>query len=100
MTDRERPWTLVLPEGWNDAYDWAEAETRGVLMGAHLDFGGRRIPFIFYDPVRLAQDAEGETQGGLFYEPNVVVVKVLTREAVYDALDQITTYGQLDWLRQ
>ena len=47
---------------------------------ARLHFKGRDYVLTFYDPARLAQEIEAELQrGGFFFEPNLVVVKSVTR---------------------
>jgi hypothetical protein len=95
----EQPtWRFVAPDGF-DEFDWAMIESRGVVMGGWLAFGSRRFPVIIYDPVRIAQDAVGETAGGhFFYEGNVIVVENLTRETAEDAVAHLAAAGSFDWL--
>ncbi len=91
-------WRLVTPDGF-DKFDWSEVEDRGLLMGGHLAYGDRAFPVIVYDPVRLAQDAAGETEnGGLFYEANVIVVAELNRTTAEAAVSRLGGAGVFDWL--
>jgi hypothetical protein len=91
-------WRLVAPDGFDDL-DWSEVESRGLLMGGRLAHGDRTFPVIIYDPVRLSQDAEGETaDGALFYEANVIVVENLTRQTAEEAVTRLATAGQFNWL--
>jgi hypothetical protein len=91
-------WRLIAPDGF-DALDWSEVEDRGVLMGGHLAYGDRTFPVIVYDPVRMAQDAQGETDdGGLFYEANVIIVGELTRDTAEAAVSRLGGAGVFNWL--
>ena len=91
-------WRLVAPDGF-DELDWFEVESRGLLMGGRLAYGDRTFPVIIYEPVRLSQDAEGETaDGALFYEANVIIVGQLTRRTAEEAVTRLGTAGQFDWL--
>ncbi len=94
MTGR---WTLVTPEDLDD-FDWADAEVRGVLLNVFLDHGGRRFPAIVYDPYRIVQDADLVNESAPFYEPNVVLVSEVTKEAVGLEGDRLARRGHLDWL--
>lgn len=91
-------WRLVAPDGFDDL-DWTEAESRGLLMGGHLEHGDRRFPVIVYDPYRLTQDIEAETNGGgIFYEANVIAVQNLSRETAEATVSRLAAAGFLDWM--
>ncbi|MFF1818577.1 hypothetical protein ACFVWG_14845 [Kribbella sp. NPDC058245] len=91
-------WRLVAPDGFDDL-DWSEVEDRGLLMGGHLAYGDRTFPVIVYDPVRIAQDALGETDNdGLFYEANVIIVAELSRATAEAAVSRLGGAGVFDWM--
>jgi len=70
--------TLVLPEDFQD-YAW-EVEAKGWFSLAKLSASGKSYRLNFYDGVRLQQTIEdGLERGGVFFEPNLVVVSSLTR---------------------
>ena len=88
---------LIFPEGF-DEYA-AEVESKGWFPDARLNFEGRNYVLTFYDPVRLAQEIEAELQrGGIFFEPNLVVVKSVTRQNMEAATDILIQSGGVNSL--
>ncbi len=90
-------WRFVAPDDF-DEFDWAEVADRGVLTG-RLVHGDREFPVVVYDPVRIGQDAERGTEGGVvLYEANVIMVEHLTRETAEAAVAHLGGAGVFDWL--
>jgi hypothetical protein len=60
-------------------YEW-EVETKGWFSDARMIVSGKRYRLSFYDPARLGQEIESELQrDGAFFEPNLVIVRSVTR---------------------
>jgi hypothetical protein len=69
---------LNLPADF-DGYA-GEVESKGWFSLAQLRVAGKTYQMNFYDPVRLAQDIEASlATDQFFFEPNLVVVKSVTR---------------------
>ena len=83
---------LILPQNF-DEYAW-EVESKGWFSGARIRFEGKDYILTFYDAVRLVQEIEAEfLRGGVFFEPNLVVVKSLTRQNMEAAIDFLIRSG-------
>jgi hypothetical protein len=88
---------LDFPEGYEEYA--CEVESKGWFGDARLSFSGRRYRLNFYDPVRLAQEIESELQRGrCFLEPNLVVVRSLTRPNMEAAAAQLIELGSVSLL--
>jgi hypothetical protein len=86
--------SLIFPEGYED-YAW-ELESKGCFSEVRLEFQGRRYRLTFYDPARLGQDIEDELQrGGVYFEPNLVVVPAVTRQNMEKAAAQLMKQARL-----
>jgi hypothetical protein len=86
--------SLIFPEGYED-YAW-ELESKGCFSEARLEFQGRRYRLTFYDPARLGQDIENELQrGGVYFEPNLVVVPAVTRQNMEKAAARLMKQARL-----
>ena len=84
---------LEFPPGFED-YEW-EVEAKGWLQGVVAVVDGRRYPLTFYDQTRLSQDVEEEIKRGPgFFEPNVIVVRSVTREHIESSVAEIVTSGR------
>lgn len=84
---------LHLPDDF-DAYAW-EVEAKGWYPDAILIFDGKRYVLNFYDAMRLAQSVEGDvSQDSLFFEPNVIVIPVVTRAAMEQATAKLVNSGR------
>ena len=93
MTD----FTFVLPADFED-YAW-EAEVKGYFSGAIITVGGTRYPLNFYDPVRLKQEIESELERGApFFEPNLVIVRSVTKFNMQQAEEVLAQSGQAVFL--
>ena len=68
------------PQGYDFAdYEW-EVEAKGWFSEATLIVAGKRYRLNFYDATRLSQEIEDDLErDGLFFEPNLVIVKFVTR---------------------
>jgi hypothetical protein len=67
-----------LPEEFADHE--LEVEAKGWFSGARLTVSGKQYHLTFYNPVRLGQEIESELErGGVFFEPNLVIVRSVTR---------------------
>jgi hypothetical protein len=84
---------LEFPEGFED-YAW-EVEAKGWLHGAVAIIDGRRYLLTFYDPIRLSQDIEDElSRGAAFFEPNLIVVRSVTRAELESSVAAIVATGR------
>jgi len=73
-----------------------EVESKGWFGDATLTYLGRRYRLNFYDPIRLAQEIESETQSGrIFFEPNLVIVRSVTRPDMESAVTQLIERGSV-----
>ena len=80
--------SLIFPDGF-EQYAW-ELESKGWFSGALLQLQGRRYRLTFYDPARLGQDIEEALRnGGIFFEPNLVVVPAVTPQNMEEAAVQL-----------
>lgn len=87
-------YSLILPEEFDDYA--SEVESKGWFSDARLHCQGRQYGLTFYDPVRLGQEIEGELQrGGVFFEPNLVVVQSVTRQNMEKAIDILIQSGSV-----
>jgi hypothetical protein len=83
-----------LPQDFADFE--GEVEAKGWLSGALLTASGKRHCLNFYDPVRLGQEIESELdRGGVFFEPNLVIVRSVTRANMERAAALLTESGQV-----
>lgn len=85
---------LKLPEDF-DAYGW-EVEAKGWFSDARLSLSGKEYRINFYDPARLAQEiADEHERGAVFCEPNLVVVRKVTRSAMHNAVEELVKSGRI-----
>ncbi|WP_370949664.1 hypothetical protein AB5J62_19450 [Amycolatopsis sp. cg5] len=90
MTDE---WTLALPDGHcDDESDWWMNTQRDYLT-TQLAHGDMRFDANFYGPTRITQYADMTSS---LYEPNMIIVPEVTREAVHQGLARMAR--RLDWL--
>jgi hypothetical protein len=86
--------SLIFPDGFEQYA--RELESKGYFSEARLEFQGRRYQLTFYDPARLGQDIEEVLQrGGIFFEPNLVVVPAVTRQNMEKAATQLVKQASL-----
>lgn len=85
---------LSLPADFAD-YEW-EVKAKGWFSEAWLIASGQRYRLNFYDVVRLSQEIESELdRTGVFFEPNLVIVKTVTRSDMERAAELLTQSGQV-----
>jgi hypothetical protein len=79
-------YSLDFPAGFDD-YAW-EVQSKGWFSDVRLAAYGKQYRIAFYDPVRLSQEIQEEIhRGGVFFEPNLVVVQSITRESMEKAVE-------------
>ena len=91
----QKPFEVVFPE-WYDERGQAEAEAKGWLQGVEVRFAaGEGQSLFFYDPVRLAQDLEAEAKHGKAFvaSPGLIVIPLVTREAILSAVSRLVQEG-------
>ena len=85
---------MTFPDDFDD-YAW-EVEAKGWFSGAVLSVAGKDYPLNFYDPVRLSQSIEDELErGSSFCEPNLIVVRAVTRSQMEGAVRDMVKSGQV-----
>jgi hypothetical protein len=83
-----------LPSDFAD-YEW-EVTAKGCFFEARMIVSGKRYRLNFYDPVRLRQEIESELEGGgVFFEPNLVIVRLVTRSDMERAAEDLVQSGQV-----
>ena len=88
---------FVLPDDFDD-YEW-EVKAKGCFSETRLIISGKNYRLNFYDPVRLGQEIVREIEtGSVFFEPNVVVIKSVTRSDMQQAVETLLQSGQLTGL--
>jgi hypothetical protein len=86
--------SFALPADFAD-YEW-EVTAKGCFSEARITVSGTHYRLSFYDAVRLAQEIESELEGGgVFFEPNLVIVRAVTRADMERAADQLVQSGQV-----
>lgn len=86
--------SFLLSADFND-YEW-EVTTKGWFSEAWMTVSGKHYRLNFYDAVRLAQEIESELQrGGVFFEPNLVIVQAVTRSDMERAAELLAQTGQV-----
>jgi len=87
-------YSLVLPADFAD-HEW-EVSAKGCFPNAPVVIGRKRYRVNFYDAVRLGQEIEsGLESGRVFFEPNLVIVRSVTRAEMEAAMDQLVQFGQV-----
>lgn len=83
---------FALPLDFAD-YEW-EVIAKGCFSEALLTAAGKQYRLNFYDAVRLGQEIENELEnGGVFFEPNLVVVRSVTKSEMERAAEQLVRSG-------
>jgi hypothetical protein len=74
-------------------------DAKGWFSEATMIVSGNRYRLNFYDAVRLGQEIESDLQReGLFFEPNLVVVKSLTGSNMRQAAENLAQSGLTKFL--
>lgn len=88
-------YTLNLPDDLEALY----VTSKGWLCGVELLIDDQTYMLTFYDPVRLSQTIADVLPGSpLFFEANLIVVPVVTRDAMERAVEQLACAGEHRWL--
>lgn len=86
--------SLVLPADFAD-YEW-EVTAKGCFSEARVTVSGKYFRLNFYDATRLSQEIESELdRGGVFFEPNLLVVRSVTRLAMEQVVEHLVQSGQV-----
>ena len=73
--------------------EW-EWEAKGHFSGARMTVSGRNYRLHFYDAARLNQEIQSEFErGGVFFEPNLVIVQSVTRTEMERAAKLLAQSG-------
>jgi hypothetical protein len=85
---------VVLPSDFDEYGSIVEA--KGWFAGALVEFDGRAIELLFYDPTRLNQEIEDDHSANrIFYERNIIVVPTVTRESIEASVKFLYESGEL-----
>ena len=85
-------YSIALPSDFAD-YEW-EVTAKGCFSEVWMIVAGKRYRLNVYDAVRLAQEIESElANGGVFFEPNLVVVRSVTKAEMERAAGQLVQSG-------
>ncbi len=81
-------YSFALPLDFAD-YEW-EVTAKGHFSEAQLTVAGKHYRLNFYDAARLSQEIESELErGGVFFEPNLIIVRSVTRAEMEHATEQL-----------
>jgi hypothetical protein len=82
-------YTIIFPDYFDDYAP--EIEGKGYFADVAVEATGRRYRPVFYDTVRFSQEYEDHLSGGAagFVEPNVVVVRTVTRGHIEAAVAEL-----------
>jgi hypothetical protein len=87
-------YSFVLPTDFSD-YEW-EVTSKGCFFEAQINIAGKSYRVSFYDAARLGQEIESELEsGGVFFEPNLIVVRSVTGGEMARAVEQLVQSGQV-----
>ena len=92
---------VLFPDGFNDRWEY-EMPLKGYLSNVRVQLDdGRHYLVNLIDPVRLAQDLEGEMAAGrpYFAEPGLIVLPELTTQSVIDAIRSLWREGFFESLK-
>lgn len=88
---------LELPADFEE--HGSEVEAKGWFSEARVIASGARYRINFYDQARLNQQIQGElARGQIFFEPNLVVVRAVTRANMESAAEELVQSGGLSSL--
>lgn len=88
---------FALPSHFAD-YE-SEVTAKGYFSEARMTISDMCYRLMFYDSARLGQEIESELQhGGVFFEPNLVVVRSVTAFEMKRAAEKLVQSGQMNSL--
>lgn len=86
--------SFALPADFAD-YEW-EVTAKGCFSEARVTVSGKHYRLNFYDVARLGQEIESELErGGVFFEPNLLIVRSVTRSDMERAVEHLVQSGQV-----
>jgi hypothetical protein len=86
--------SFSLPSDFAD-YEW-EVTAKGCFSEGRMTVSGRHYRLNFYDAARLGQEIESQLEsGGIFFEPNLVIVRSVTRADMERAAEHLAQSGQV-----
>ena len=86
--------SFALPADFAE-YEW-EVLAKCCFSEARMTVSGKHYRLNFYDTTRLSQEIESELErGGVFFEPNLVIVRSVTRLDMERAAEQLVQSGQV-----
>lgn len=86
-----------LPADFAD-YEW-EVTAKGCFSEARLTVSDNHYQLNFYDATRLGQEIESElARGGMFFEPNLVIIRSVTSSHMERAAEQLVQSSQVNLL--
>jgi hypothetical protein len=92
---------ITYPEGFDDRWEY-EMTPKGYLCNVEVGLGdGRRFLLNFFDPVRLAQDLEGEAETGrpYFAEQGLIVLTEVTTRTITESIHSLWREGFFEMLK-
>lgn len=85
-------YSFALPLDFAD-YEW-EVTAKGRFSEARMTVAGKQYRLNFYDAVRLGQEVESELErGSVFFEPNLLIVRSVTKAEMERAAEQLVQSG-------
>lgn len=88
---------LALPSNFEE-YEW-EVTAKGTFSEAQLIVAGKHYRLNFYDATRLGQEIQSEFErGGVFFEPNLVIVQSVTKTDMERAAEHLMQSEQITLL--
>jgi len=86
--------TLIFPDYFEDE-GWIY-ESKGYFADITLHFADKIYELMFYDPVRLSQEINGELQRQIFFlERNLIVIPAVTRQHMEQAVAQLIAHRRI-----
>ncbi|MER7757298.1 hypothetical protein [Kitasatospora sp. NPDC097643] len=83
---------LEFPDGFEEVE--FEVECKGYLDGVVVVTEASSYDVVVYEPTRLAEDTADEVSSdGYFAVPNLLVVPVVTRDAITRAVERLAVAG-------
>ncbi|MFN7475751.1 MAG: hypothetical protein ACK5RJ_13350 [Burkholderiales bacterium] len=85
-------YSFVLPSYFDDYQ--GEVMAKGCFSDALMIIGGKQYRLNFYDPLRLGQDIAMVLENEkMFFEPNLVIVREVTRKEMERAAERLAHPG-------
>ncbi len=91
---------IIFPDYYlNDEFIQFETESKGYLYGVKIEVELNVYELVFYDAVRLKQDAEELCKElGYFHEPNLIILDKVSKESIEKAILTLIEKDELKYL--